>query len=248
MSNPYQAPLDAENNSNQLNSGNEYSAAEISQLYRCRMGAGFLLSGFCLVIILFICGAIAAGLQLNPMETASFLKVIIGIGILGAICSFIGNVMLLFPPERSGAKQLFVISFVLGILSNVGPTLIPFLSIDIKFSLLTTFLFGITPFICLILFLTGWIRLANFIHAEIVAAKMKRARTAFCVFSVLPFILLVLGTMLMFSGTNVPSGLKVLMFGAAAISAIVSGVIFTISYGNGLTLFREAVTSIPQGD
>lgn len=245
MSNPYQAPLDAENNSNQLNSGHQYSAAEISQLYRCRMGAGLLLFVLCLVIIVFICGVIAGGLQLN---TASFLKVIIGIGILAAICSFIGNVMLLFSPERSGAKQLFVISFVLGILSNVGPMLIPFLYIDIKLGLLTIFLFGITPFICLILFLTGWIRLANFIHSEKVAAKMKRARTAFCIFTILPYVVLVLGTMLTLSGTNVPSGLKVLMMGTAVIGTIVSGVIFTISYGNGLTFFREAVTSISQGD
>jgi len=248
MSNPYQAPLDAANSSNQLNPGNDYSAAEISQLYRCRMGAGFLLFVFCLMIILFICGAIAAGLQLNPRDTASFLKVIIGIGILGALCTFIGNVMLLFSPQRSGAKQLFVISFVLGILSNVGPTLVPLLSIDIGLSLLTTFLFGITPLICLMLFLTGWIRLANFIHSESVAAKMKRARTASCVLLILPFIVFVLGAMLTSSGTNIPSGLKVLMAGTAVIGALVSAVVFAINYGNGLTLFRKAVTSISQGD
>ena len=32
MSNPYQAPIIAENNPNQLNAVHEYSAAEISQL------------------------------------------------------------------------------------------------------------------------------------------------------------------------------------------------------------------------
>ena len=125
MSNPYQAPLDAENNSNQLNSGHQYSAAEISQLYRCRMGAGLLLFVLSLVIIVFICGVIAGGLQLN---TASFLKVIIGISILAAICSFIGNVMLLFSPERSGAKELFMFSFFLGIIAGVAPSILSFMS------------------------------------------------------------------------------------------------------------------------
>ena len=248
MNNPYQAPLDAENNSNQLNSGHEYSAFEISQLYRCRKGAGFLLFSICTIIILFICGVIAGGLQLTPREGGSFLFVIIGIGAVGGICTFIGNVMLLFSPERSGAKQLFVISFVLGILSNVGPTLIPFLPIDIRLSLLTTFLFGITPLICLILFLTGWIRLAIFIQSASVAAKMKRARTAFCVLLILPFTIFVLATILTLSGTNVPSELKVLMGGTAVIGTIVSAVISVINYGNGLTIFRQAVTSISLDD
>lgn len=248
MSNPYQAPVNAENDSNQLNAGHEYSATEISQLQRCRMGAGFLLAVFCLVIVAFICGAIAAGLQINPSEIALFLRVITGVSVLLAICSFIGNGLLIFSPERSGAKQLFVISFVLGILSNVGPLLVPFLSIDIGLNLLTTFIFGITPFVCLILFLTGWIRLANFIRSETVAAKMKRARTAFCVLLILPFIAFALGTILTLSGANVPRGLKVLIVGSTVIGALVSGVIFAINYGNGLTLFRKAVTSISQDD
>ena len=248
MNNPYQAPLDAENNSNQLNSGHEYSAFEISQLYRCRQGAGFLLFSVCTIIILFICGVITAGLQLTPREQATFLQVIIGIGAFGGICSLIGNVMLLFSPERSGAKTLFVISFALGILSNVGPALIPFLSIDIRLSLLTTFLFGITPLICLILFLTGWIRLANFIQSENVSMKMKRARTAFCVLLVLPFTVFVLGTMLTLSGTSVPRELRILMVGTAVVGTIVSAIIFVINYGNGLTIFRQAVASISQSD
>tara|TARA_Y100001934_G_C12116927_1_gene661259 strand:- start:77 stop:856 length:780 start_codon:yes stop_codon:yes gene_type:complete len=248
MSNPYQAPKIAENNSNQPNAVHEYSAAEISQLNLCRMGAGLLLFVFCLIIIAFICGAIAAGLQLNPRENAAFLKVLSGFIVLAAICSFIANVMLLFSPERSGAKQLFVISFVLGIISNVGPMLFPFLSIDIRLNILTTFFFGVTPFFCLILFLNGWIRLGNFIHSETVAAKMKRARTAFCILLILPFIAFSLGTMLTFSGANVPTGLKVLIMGTAVIGTFVSAGIFLINYGNGLTLFRKAVTSISQGD
>ncbi|MEL0096994.1 MAG: hypothetical protein VW875_14195 [Planctomycetaceae bacterium] len=65
MSNPYQAPVNAENDSNQLNAVQEYSSAEISQLHRFRMGAGFLLAVVCLIIVAFICGAIAAGLQTN---------------------------------------------------------------------------------------------------------------------------------------------------------------------------------------
>ena len=246
MSNPYQAPVNAENDSNQLNAGQEYSSAEISQLHRCRMGAGFLLAVVCLIIVAFICGAIAAGLQTNPSGNDPFLKVITGIGVLVAICSFIGNGLLLFSPERSGAKQLFVISFVLGILSNVGPLLVPFLSIDIGLNLLTAFIFGITPFVCLILFLTGWIRLANFIRSETVAAKMKRARTAFCVFLILPFAAFGLGTMLALSGANVPTALQFLIMGTTVIGTLVSGVIFTINYGNGLTFFRKAVTSISQ--
>ena len=248
MSNPYQAPVIAENNSNQLNAVHEYSAAEISQLNRCRLGAGLLLFVFCLMIIAFICGAIAAGLQLNQHESAAFLKVLIGFSVLGAICSFIGNGMLLFSPERSGAKQLFVISFVLGIISNVGPMIIPFLSINIGLNILTTFLFGITPFICLIFFLTGWIRLGDFIDSYTVASKMKRARTAFCILLILPFIAFGLGTMLTFSGANVPTGLKVLIMGTAVIGTLVSAAIFAVNYGNGLTLFRKAVTSISQGD
>ena len=77
---------------------------------------------------------------------------------------------------------------------------------------------------------------------------MKRARTAFCILLILLFIAFGLGAVLTFSGSNVPTGLKVLIMGTAVIGTLVSAAIFSINYGNGLTLFRKAETSISQGN
>ena len=236
MSNPYQAPLDAENNSNQLNSGHQYSAAEISQLYRCRMGAGLLLFVLCLVIIVFICGVIAGGLQLN---TASFLKVIIGISILAAICSFIGNVMLLFSPERSGAKELFMFSFFLGIIAGVAPSILSFMDVPIATSLIANLILAILPLFCLILFLTAWCNLGLFINSYDVYRKMKRARTAFCCTLLLPLLGFILSKIPGLVGSVNPLG--IILVGSVLLGAVISLIVFVINYGNGLTSFRKAV-------
>ena len=236
MSNPYQAPLDAENNSNQLNSGHQYSAAEISQLYRCRMGAGLLLFVLCLVIIVFICGVIAGGLQLN---TASFLKVIIGISILAAICSFIGNVMLLFSPERSGAKELFMFSFFLGIIAGVAPSILSFMDVPIAASLIANLILAILPLFCLILFLTAWCNLGLFINSYDVYRKMKRARTAFCCTLLLPLLGFILSKIPGLVGSN--NVLGIILVGSVLLGAVISLIVFVINYGNGLTSFRKAV-------
>jgi len=232
MSNPYQAPLDAENNSNQLNSGHQYSAAEISQLYRCRMGAGLLLFVLCLVIIAFICGV----LQLN---TASFLKVIIGISILAAICSFIGNVMLLFSPERSGAKELFMFSFFLGIIAGVAPSILSFMDVPIATSLIANLILAILPLFCLILFLTAWCNLGLFINSYDVYRKMKRARTAFCCTLLLPLLGFILSKIPGLVGSN--NVLGIILVGSVLLGAVISLIVFVINYGNGLTSFRKAV-------
>jgi len=232
MSNPYQAPLDAENNSNQLNSGHQYSAAEISQLYRCRMGAGLLLFVLCLVIIAFICGV----LQLN---TASFLKVIIGISILAAICSFIGNVMLLFSPERSGAKELFMFSFFLGIIAGVAPSILSFMDVPIAASLIANLILAILPLFCLILFLTAWCNLGLFINSYDVYRKMKRARTAFCCTLLLPLLGFILSKIPGLVGSN--NVLGIILVGSVLLGAVISLIVFVINYGNGLTSFRKAV-------
>ena len=239
MSNPYQAPLDAENNSNQLNSGHQYSAAEISQLYRCRMGAGLLLFVLCLVIIVFICGVIAGGLQLN---TASFLKVIIGISILAAICSFIGNVMLLFSPERSGAKELFMFSFFLGIIAGVAPSILSFMDVPIATSLIANLILAILPLFCLILFLTAWCNLGLFINSYDVYRKMKRARTAFCCTLLLPLLGFILSKIPGLVGSN--NVLGIIFVGSVLLGAVISLIVFVINYGNGLTSFRKAVYEI----
>ena len=239
MSNPYQAPLDAENNSNQLNSGHQYSAAEISQLYRCRMGAGLLLCVLCLVIIVFICGVIAGGLQLN---TASFLKVIIGISILAAICSFIGNVMLLFSPERSGAKELFMFSFFLGIIAGVAPSILSFMDVPIAASLIANLILAILPLFCLILFLTAWCNLGLFINSYDVYRKMKRARTAFCCTLLLPLLGFILSKIPGLVGSN--NILGIILVGSVLLGAVISLIVFVINYGNGLTSFRKAVYEI----
>ena len=232
MSNPYQAPLDAENNSNQLNSGHQYSAAEISQLYRCRMGAGLLLFVLCLVIIAFICGV----LQLN---TASFLKVIIGISILAAICSFIGNVMLLFSPERSGAKELFMFSFFLGIIAGVAPSILSFMDVPIATSLIANLILAILPLFCLIVFLTAWCNLGLFINSYDVYRKMKRARTAFCCTLLLPLLGFILSKIPGLVGSN--NVLGIILVGSVLLGAVISLIVFVINYGNGLTSFRKAV-------
>ena len=239
MSNPYQAPLDAENNSNQLNSGHQYSAAEISQLYRCRMGAGLLLFVLCLVMIVFICGVIAGGLQLN---TASFLKVIIGISILAAICSFIGNVMLLFSPERSGAKELFMFSFFLGIIAGVAPSILSFMDVPIAASLIANLILAILPLFCLILFLTAWCNLGLFINSYDVYRKMKRARTAFCCTLLLPLLGFILSKIPGLVGSN--NILGIILVGSVLLGAVISLIVFVINYGNGLTSFRKAVYEI----
>ena len=239
MSNPYQAPLDAENNSNQLNSGHQYSAAEISQLYRCRMGAGLLLFVLSLVIIVFICGVIAGGLQLN---TASFLKVIIGISILAAICSFIGNVMLLFSPERSGAKELFMFSFFLGIIAGVAPSILSFMDVPIATSLIANLILAILPLFCLILFLTAWCNLGLFINSYDVYRKMKRARTAFCCTLLLPLLGFILSKIPGLVGSN--NVLGIILVGSVLLGAVISLIVFVINYGNGLTSFRKAVYEI----
>ena len=243
MSNPYQAPLDAENNSNQLNSGHQYSAAEISQLYRCRMGAGLLLFVLCLVIIAFICGVIAGGLKFN---TASFLKVIIGISILGAICSFIGNVMLLFSPERSGAKELFMFSFFLGIIAGVAPSILSFMDVPIATSLIANLILAILPLFCLILFLTAWCNLGLFINSYDVYRKMKRARTASCCALSLPLLGFIRSKIPGLVGSN--NVLGFILVGSVLLGAVISLIVFVINYGNGLTIFRQAVTSISLDD
>ena len=239
MSNPYQAPLDAENNSNQLNSGHQYSAAEISQLYRCRMGAGLLLFVLCLVIIVFICGVIGAGRQLN---TASFLKVIIGISILAAICSFIGNVMLLFSPERSGAKELFMFSFFLGIIAGVAPSILSFMDVPIATSLIANLILAILPLFCLIVFLTAWCNLGLFINSYDVYRKMKRARTAFCCTLLLPLLGFILSIIPGLVGSN--NVLGIILVSSVLLGAVISLIVFVINYGNGLTSFRKAVYEI----
>ena len=246
MNNPYQAPLDAENNSNQLNSGHEYSAFEISQLYRCRKGAGFLLFSICTIIILFICGVIAGGLQLTPREGGSFLFVIIGIGAVGGICTFIGNVMLLFSPERSGAKELFMFSFFLGIIAGVAPSILSFMDVPIATSLIANLILAILPLFCLILFLTAWCNLGLFINSYDVYRKMKRARTASCCALSLPLLGFIRSKIPGLVGSN--NVLGFILVGSVLLGAVISLIVFVINYGNGLTIFRQAVTSISLDD
>jgi hypothetical protein len=196
------------------------------------MGAGLLLFVLCLVIIAFICGV----LQLN---TASFLKVIIGISILAAICSFIGNVMLLFSPERSGAKELFMFSFFLGIIAGVAPSILSFMDVPIAASLIANLILAILPLFCLILFLTAWCNLGLFINSYDVYRKMKRARTAFCCTLLLPLLGFILSKIPGLVGSN--NVLGIILVGSVLLGAVISLIVFVINYGNGLTSFRKAV-------
>jgi len=242
MSNPYQAPLDVEQTLNQSDTSINYSTIEMDELYRCRQASTFLLIALYTSLGLFIAGIFTAGSASNIRESGVFLFILIGLGAVGGISSFIGNVMLMKSPQRSGAKELFMFSFALGIIASVAPSLLSFMDVPIATSLIATLILAILPLFCLILFLTAWGNLALFINSYAVYKRMKRARTAFCCTLLLPLLGFILSKIPGLVGAN--NVLGILLVSSVLLGAAISLIVFVINYGNGLTCFRKAVYEI----
>ena len=147
--------------------------------------------------------------------------------------------MLLFSPERSGAKELFMFSFFLGIIAGVAPSILSFMDVPIAASLIANLILAILPLFCLILFLTAWCNLGLFINSYDVYRKMKRARTAFCCTLLLPLLGFILSKIPGLVGSN--NVLGIILVGSVLLGAVISLIVFVINYGNGLTSFRKAV-------
>ena len=243
MSNPYQAPLDVEQTLNQSDTSINYSTIEIDELYRCRQASTFLLIALYTSLGLFIAGIytgiFTASSVSNIRELGVFLFILIGLGAVGGISSFIGNVMLMKSPQRSGAKELFMFSFFLGIIAGVAPSILSFMDVPIATSLIATLILAIVPLFCLILFLTAWCNLGLFINSYDVYRKMKRARTAFCCTLLLPLLGFILSKIPGLVGSN--NILGIILVGSVLLGAVISLIVFVINYGNGLTSFRKAV-------
>ena len=242
MSNPYQAPLDVEQTLNQSDTSINYSTIEIDELYRCRQASTFLLIALYTSLGLFIAGIFTASSVSNIRELGVFLFILIGLGAVGGISSFIGNVMLMKSPQRSGAKELFMFSFFLGIIAGVAPSILSFMDVPIATSLIATLILAIVPLFCLILFLTAWGNLGLFINSYDVYRKMKRARTAFCCTLLLPLLGFILSKTPGLVGSN--NVLGFILVGSVLLGAVISLIVFVINYGNGLTSFRKAVYEI----
>ncbi|MBA63262.1 MAG: hypothetical protein CMJ76_12965 [Planctomycetaceae bacterium] len=243
MSNPYQAPLETEQSLNQPNTSDTYSTIEISELYRCRQATTFLLAGLYLNLVLFIAGIFMSASVGNIQELGGFRFILFGLGAVGGISSFIGTIMLMKSPLRSGAKELFMFSFALGIISGVGPSILSVMDVPITTSIITTLILAALPLFCLILFLTAWRRLGLFIKSYDVSKRMRRARTAFCCTLLLFFLgFILMATLDRYSGW--PTGLSVLLVGSIFLSGAISLIVFVINYGNGLTSFRRDVYMI----
>lgn len=242
MSNPYQAPLDVEQTLNQSDTNINYSTIEIDELYRCRQASTFLLIALYTSLGLFIAGIFTASSVSNIRELGVFLFILIGLGAVGGISSFIGNVMLMKSPQRSGAKELFMFSFFLGIIAGVAPNILSFMDVPIATSLIATLILAIVPLFCLILFLTAWCNLGLFINSYDVYRKMKRARTAFCCTLLLPLLGFILSKIPGLVGSN--NVLGFILVGSVLLGAVISLIVFVINYGNGLTSFRKAVYEI----
>ena len=242
MSNPYQAPLDVEQTLNQSDTSINYSTIEIDELYRCRQASTFLLIALYTSLGLFIAGIFTASSVSNIRELGVFLFILIGLGAVGGISSFIGNVMLMKSPQRSGAKELFMFSFFLGIIAGVAPSILSFMDVPIATSLIATLILAIVPLFCLILFLTAWCNLGLFINSYDVYRKMKRARTAFCCTLLLPLLGFILSKIPGLVGSN--NVLGIILVGSVLLGAVISLIVFVINYGNGLTSFRKAVYEI----
>ena len=242
MSNPYQAPSDVEQTLNQSDTSINYSTIEIDELYRCRQASTFLLIALYTSLGLFIAGIFTASSVSNIRELGVFLFILIGLGAVGGISSFIGNVMLMKSPQRSGAKELFMFSFFLGIIAGVAPSILSFMDVPIATSLIATLILAIVPLFCLILFLTAWCNLGLFINSYDVYRKMKRARTAFCCALLLPLLGFILSKIPGLVGSN--NVLGFILVGSVLLGAVISLIVFVINYGNGLTSFRKAVYEI----
>ena len=242
MSNPYQAPLDVEQTLNQSDTSINYSTIEIDELYRCRQASTFLLIALYTSLGLFIAGIFTASSVSNIRELGVFLFILIGLGAVGGISSFIGNVMLMKSPQRSGAKELFMFSFFLGIIAGVAPSILSFMDVPIATSLIATLILALVPLFCLILFLTAWCNLGLFINSYDVYRKMKRARTAFCCTLLLPLLGFILSKIPGLVGSN--NVLGIILVGSVLLGAVISLIVFVINYGNGLTSFRKAVYEI----
>ena len=242
MSNPYQAPLDVEQTLNQSDTSINYSTIEIDELYRCRQASTFLLIALYTSLGLFIAGIFTASSVSNIRELGVFLFILIGLGAVGGISSFIGNVMLMKSPQRSGAKELFMFSFFLGIIAGVAPSILSFMDVPIATSLIATLILAIVPLFCLILFLTAWGNLGLFINSYDVYRKMKRARTAFCCTLLLPLLGFILSKIPGLVGSN--NVLGIILVGSVLLGAVISLIVFVINYGNGLTSFRKEVYEI----
>ena len=242
MSNPYQAPLDVEQTLNQSDTSINYSTIEIDELYRCRQASTFLLIALYTSLGLFIAGIFTASSVSNIRELGVFLFILIGLGAVGGISSFIGNVMLMKSPQRSGAKELFMFSFFLGIIAGVAPSILSFMDVPIATSLIATLILAIVPLFCLILFLTAWGNLGLFINSYDVYRKMKRARTAFCCTLLLPLLGFILSKIPGLVGSN--NILGIILVGSVLLGAVISLIVFVINYGNGLTSFRKEVYEI----
>ena len=242
MSNPYQAPLDVEQTLNQSDTSINYSTIEIDELYRCRQASTFLLIALYTSLGLFIAGIFTASSVSNIRELGVFLFILIGLGAVGGISSFIGNVMLMKSPQRSGAKELFMFSFFLGIIAGVAPSILSFMDVPIATSLIANLILAILPLFCLILFLTAWCNLGLFINSYDVYRKMKRARTAFCCTLLLPLLGFILSKIPGLVGSN--NILGIILVGSVLLGAVISLIVFVINYGNGLTSFRKAVYEI----
>ena len=239
MSNPYQAPLDVEQTLNQSDTSINYSTIEIDELYRCRQASTFLLIALYTSLGLFIAGIFTASSVSNIRELGVFLFILIGLGAVGGISSFIGNVMLMKSPQRSGAKELFMFSFFLGIIAGVAPSILSFMDVPIATSLIANLILAILPLFCLILFLTAWCNLGLFINSYDVYRKMKRARTAFCCTLLLPLLGFILSKIPGLVGSN--NVLGIILVYSVLLGAVISLIVFVINYGNGLTSFRKAV-------
>ena len=242
MSNPYQAPLDVEQTLNQSDTSINYSTIEIDELYRCRQASTFLLIALYTSLGLFIAGIFTASSVSNIRELGVFLFILIGLGAVGGISSFIGNVMLMKSPQRSGAKELFMFSFFLGIIAGVAPSILSFMDVPISTSLIANLILAILPLFCLILFLTAWCNLGLFINSYDVYRKMKRARTAFCCTLLLPLLGFILSKIPGLVGSN--NVLGFILVGSVLLGAVISLIVFVINYGNGLTSFRKEVYEI----
>ena len=234
MSNPYQAPLDVEQTLNQSDTSINYSTIEIDELYRCRQASTFLLIALYTSLGLFIAGIFTASSVSNIRELGVFLFILIGLGAVGGISSFIGNVMLMKSPQRSGAKELFMFSFSLGIIASVAPSILSFMDVPIATSLISTFILAILPLFCLILFLTAWGNLGLFINSYAVYKQMKRARTAFCCTLLLPLLGFIFSKVPSLGGSN--NVLGILLIRSVLLGAAISLIVFVINYGKGLTL------------
>lgn len=242
MSNPYQTPLAVEQTLNQSDTSTNYSTIEMDELYRCRQASTFLLIALYTSLGLFIAGIFTAGSVSNIRELGVFLFILIGLGAVGGISSFIGNVMLMKSPQRSGAKELFMFSFFLGIIAGVAPSILSFIDVPIATSLIATLILAILPLFCLILFLTAWCNLGLFINSYDVYRKMKRARTSFCCTLLLPLLGFILSKIPGLVGSN--NVLGIILVGSVLLGAVISLIVFVINYGNGLTSFRKAVYEI----